>query len=453
MFFRIPGQIKEFCGLFSSLLSKPQLGNVSVFLTGICLGSGSRSMAQLGRTVVSETRYRGSVSRAFGSRRLRTRDLTKAVAKSLIESAVRRGTPERWFLSIDAVSTRRGGFTKIINARQYHKKSEGSRGAGSKAFTFLFGLLINERGERIPLPRKTWWSEAEAKKNGKRFRTQVDLACDLVSEAREYLPNSEIVVLADSAFANKKLSECCQREETTFIVPLSRNRCFTPTGKERKQKTKRRKIRERLGFFGLSSWDCFNLVSSKEESASYRRHSKRERELEKRRSYRVICETQDVSELGNVQVVYSQKSPVYTARGPKNEESLKVLACNDSSLTARQIAEYYEIRWQIELFFRELKSGLGLGEFRGQNFFAFERHVDLVVLAFMCLEWMRIEEKSVRNPSQARTTDMKQWLAAQALKNDFEHLEQLLQTESGTETVRGKIHAYLGSFASEASSA
>ena len=55
----------------------------------------------------------------------------------------------------------------------------------------------------------------------------------------------------------------------------------------------------------------------------------------------------------------------------------KVLACTDPAATARQVIEWYEVRWHIETFFRELKSRLQLGCYVLMRFEAVERYLDL----------------------------------------------------------------------------
>lgn len=45
--------------------------------------------------------------------------------------------------------------------------------------------------------------------------------------------------------------------------------------------------------------------------------------------------------------------------GPKNT---KLLVTNLLELSARQVIDIYQRRWAIEILFKELKSGLGLGE-------------------------------------------------------------------------------------------
>jgi hypothetical protein len=60
--------------------------------------------------------------------------------------------------------------------------------------------------------------------------------------------------------------------------------------------------------------------------------------------------------VGDVTVVLSKKGRNV---GPKNT---KILVTNLPGATARQIIAIYQRRWPIEIMFRELKSGVGLGE-------------------------------------------------------------------------------------------
>src|SRR5262249_44306509 len=70
----------------------------------------------------------------------------------------------------------------------------------------------------------------------------------------------------------------------------------------------------------------------------------------------------------------------------------KVLLTNDRSLEAAALLELYDLRWQIELFFKELKSTLGLGRYRFGDFRCVEGWVSLVLLAFAYLEWYHAEQ-------------------------------------------------------------
>ena len=88
----------------------------------------------------------------------------------------------------------------------------------------------------------------------------------------------------------------------------------------------------------------------------------------------------------------------------------------------------------MEVWFRELKSHLGMADFGGQNFGAFERHVDLVMLAFASQEWRRIALLGLRLAPKiqaqmvgARTSFMKELLDVEAQEGDSRFLENCLK--------------------------
>jgi IS4 transposase len=89
---------------------------------------------------------------------------------------------------------------------------------------------------------------------------------------------------------------------------------------------------------------------------------------------RAKSENLGISGLGDILVTFSWKK-----RNRKYDKRLlKVLLCSNPHMSTEEILELYALRWQIEIFFRELKSDLGLSGFSGRSFKAFERHVDLI---------------------------------------------------------------------------
>ena len=418
-----PSRVKAFCEVFRSTLSRPQLSNLTMFISGILLARGKRSLAQFGRTIAQRTRYRGTISRHLRSRYLRTRDWCGRMSQHLVGMVpVNRGA--RWVLCIDGVSSQRGSFTKIANAQQLQKKGPKSRGSGSKSHTFVMGLLITDTGVRIPLRRMTWRTKSYARKTNKKYKTQTDLACELMKEGQRLVPQGvELIVLADAYFGVRKVAECCKRLKLTYIIPLGPQRIIPGSN------NRRMRIDNRARRLRRDVWEEFSLVSGSEETVHYRRYSASEREKSKRRRFRVYSEVRNVLTLGDVNLTYSWKSPIYTSRGPRDRESLKFLASNNLDLRPCEVVELYELRWQIELFFRELKSNLGLGDFQGTDFQAFERYVDLVLLSFMCLEWSRLMEP--RALATRRTTGIRDYLYVKSIEEDLVRLSSEINTASG----------------------
>src|SRR5262249_20666940 len=117
----------------------------------------------------------------------------------------------------------------------------------------------------------------------------------------------------------------------------------------------------------------------------------------------------------------------------------KVLACTDATATARQVVEWYEVRWQIEIYFRELKSRMQFGCYVLQKFEAVERYVDLLLSGMLLLEWERLRDmqQQPRGPRvgeahvQARTTDRLRGLERQCQEWNLRVLEGDLRTAAG----------------------
>jgi len=73
-------------------------------------------------------------------------------------------------------------------------------------------------------------------------------------------------------------------------------------------------------------------------------------------------------------------------RRRKNSKTFTFLVCNDTSLAGVQILEYYKKRWSIEVFHRDCKQHLGMGEYQARKLDAVVIHLHLVFLAYTLLK-------------------------------------------------------------------
>jgi hypothetical protein len=437
----IPPRIKSFCGQFEGMISEAKRPALSWLLAAYLLATGKRTQSAVARGVLSRARSPSSVSRRMRRERFRTRDLVRAATRKHIARELRRagGGEEVWFLAIDAVATKRGGDTKIGNAFRCVKPRR-TKGRSSKAHHFVMGLLVTASGARIPLPRRTYYTKEyirREKKKGRRlsYKTQLDLACLIIKELK--LPqNIKLVVLADEYFEGRKLTNLCRKKGYAFIAPVDRRRTFTP----------RKSLHARGKALARSAYRTLTLRQGEEDTASHRRHMPKGARKKDRRVYRYCCERRAVAKTGEVAVVYSWKRRRDRSGRPTSRESFKVLVCSDPTLFGEddvakigaKVVEFYEMRWQVEVFFRELKSDLGLEDYRGCDFGAFERHVDLTMLSFMCLEDMRREEMArTRSPvkrrefARLRTRGLKRRLTLEAHTADVEWIMELASSRRG----------------------
>ena len=107
--------------------------------------------------------------------------------------------------------------------------------------------------------------------------------------------------------------------------------------------------------------------------------------------------------VGDVLLVFSTKEQ------PKPGQKVavqKVLISNGVDLSAAEVVTLYDLRWQIELFFKELKSTLGFAQYRFRRFEAVEGWVQASLVTFCYLEWYRARQ--LRRPELSEP-DKKGW--------------------------------------------
>ena len=128
----------------------------------------------------------------------------------------------------------------------------------------------------------------------------------------------------------------------------------------------------------------------------------------------------------------------------------KILLSNDLGLTAREAVLRYAIRWQIELFFEECESILGMVAYRFAEFVRVERWVDLALSTYLYLEWYRwgrleqsgLEEEREWWQSQ-RTAGSCRAVRAEREDQELRWLGGRLATPGGCKRLRRLLRASL----------
>lgn len=73
-------------------------------------------------------------------------------------------------------------------------------------------------------------------------------------------------------------------------------------------------------------------------------------------------------------------------RQRRNSKTFTFLVSNNTDLDGLQVLEYYKKRWAIEVFYRDCKQHLGMGEYQVRRLDAVVIHLHLVVLAYTLLK-------------------------------------------------------------------
>ena len=379
----VPEPVHTFVEKFSTSLDKRKVMIFPLLLSCFLLCRGPKSYAGLARSITVQERNRSSLCRFFRRQRLRSRNIYEDAMNCVLEQWYDHGKvdePVIWFLAIDGVCSKRGGFSKIDNATKYRRKRK-DKGPSTKAHTFIQALLITHTGMRIPLPRRTYYTRKYCRKHLRKYVKMTQLSA-LIIETVHVPPMVSVVVVADEFFEGKLLDGACNKRGFTYITPVDRRRCMENRQGERASQTLYRHGKS------LDRKKLTKIVFApyRERTALLRRRTGGDK---KQRVYFATSEKLRVSGLGERTVVFSWKPRTKSRRWKSSW--FKVLVSNATKSDAKKLIEYYELRWQIEIFFRELKSFMGLVDFTGEDFEAYERFVDMVLLAYLFLEWYRVQ--------------------------------------------------------------
>ena len=245
------------------------------------------------------------------------------------------------------------------------------------------GLLITPSGMRLPFS-VSYYTEAYCKAKKIAYHKQTELAAQLIRQL-PLPPEVRVVVLGDTAFDAKAIRTACEERKFSWIVPINPERVLAGE----KPRPKVSSLSEDLT---ADQMVCLKVHPGKGKYVDYRRISRyRIGPKFKPRTYYVHEESRDVHSVGKVRLFFSTtKAP---AQGHQVEVQ-KTLMTNDAKLTLRDVIELYQLRWQIELFFKELKSTLGLHHYRFKKFEKVETWVTLCLVTFVYLEWIRAQTET-----------------------------------------------------------
>lgn len=371
-----------------------------------------RSTKAASRAVRDELRDAGNLLRFLGKSRSPGVLLAAAQAR-LLEDAHQRDRRLHLLLidstqhtqhSADPENTFSRGNTKqrprqsARRQKKVHKKS---------CHTFVFALLLCPCGLRIPywLPFHT---KGYCKARGWGHRTRADLAAQLITS----LPLAggvPVVVVGDTAFEAKQVRRACAARDYRWIVPVNPERVLA--GSSASERPKVLSLSK-----GLKARDFSQLSFRLDEGplAPMARVSPgRVRSSKHQRVYWVHKRTADVHSVGEVVLLFSnQKGPKATTGEVLVQ---KVLMSDAKGAGAEQLLRWYALRWQIEVFFKEMKGELGMCQYRTGDFGRVVGWVRLCVLSFCYLEHRRLARLA-----QAGKKERPYWAAArtQALRAD-----------------------------------
>ena len=468
--FGVPAAVQRFFAPVTAAVSRPLRRAIPAMVLALLLAPHRRCLKTLAGVVLGRRNHASTISRRLRNANWRTWDWYVCLYQHTLAAvdryerqwaAAQRGEPARhWMAIVD--TTYHATHAEVMENVLTFNRRQNPNSRATRHHAFVLGMVLTDTGARIPLPRRSYYTRDYCQRHGRRYRTQVELAAALL---RDLVVPAGVAVTAvyDSAFDADDIHRVCRHRHFREVFPLDPNRTFAAGPDADASGVPGQKV---VGWTRSWGREQFTLVALQHANEAHgfmrRRHRDNLRLRKTTRRYAVASQPATVSGLGACLVVASYKEnprvqllagesadwyAYHQAQRPPRKQQRwvpqrwhgKVLACTDTTASARQVVEWYEVRWQIELFFRELKSRMQFGCYVLQKFEAVERYVDLILLGMLLLEQERLREmeQNQRRPRvgeanvQARTTDRLRCLESQCQEWNIGVLEQALRTEAG----------------------
>lgn len=254
-------------------------------------------------------------------------------------------------------------------------------GKSVKGHQYVTAILLF-RGRRIPFGVSLYVKKEHARELKLPFRKTTELAADLI-RSLDLPPGVKGRVLFDSYYLCPAVTDACREKGFPFVSTLKGNRNLFKNGR----KLKARPYGDNL--FKRQNAKRFAMMKSGKRV----------------RFCYVDAGWLDVGNQGSLHVVYSRKN---------GEPGVLALVTDDPELTPKEMIEAYDGRWNIEVFFKDAKQLLGLGQYQNRPYQAAVNHLHLVCFAYALLTHLAIEGAGKKG-KRAKTAE----LSTEGLQNEL----------------------------------
>jgi len=256
------------------------------------------------------------------------------------------------YLIIDETQTLKRA-KKMFGVRKLYHHATGKFGTGHT----MVKACLWYRGVTIPWSSALCLCKEDARKDGRAFQTQTELAAGIIRYAD--LPTGlNVTVLFDAYYLCDVVADACRCRGWHYIGVAKSNRNFFVDGQKKKLEKYGRNVLARAG-----RW-C-NIEG-----------------LRKSGSYRLAGRVGIMKKLGTVKAVFSRR---------RGESKMVSLVTDDLRASIRNVVADYLKRWAIELLIKDEKQQLGLGDYRVLRYRAVVRHLHLVDIAYACLTRLALD--------------------------------------------------------------
>ena len=338
-----PQVVQCLLGWTKDCLSRPQFLHIRIFVIGVLVTGESRLKALAEAT--SFGRHRTSLALFLSQAQWDEQAMLAEQMRRVLNSMKPRKGEFLYLLIDDTRIVKRSTTMDDVSKLWDHSHQRFARGH------MVVTVAVRFRGVTLPWRLQVWQPKAVA---GRKYVKTTEIAAAMI---REFEPprGVKVRVLFDAFYLCAKVTNACKSCGFTWFSVASKNRKLT---------------REQGRNGSLKS-----LAPGMLKYSGHRVRLKRDRGW---RWMRITSVNGRLAKIGDVRIVFSKR--------PRDPWT-KVLAVATNELTRRDrdVIEIYEKRWNIEVLFKELRSELGLGDYRMQTRKGIRRHLHLVCLAHLVL--------------------------------------------------------------------
>ncbi len=188
MLFGVPPAVKAFFRPVGARLSKPIGRALPVMVLSWLLAPHRRCLKTLAGLVLGHREHVATISRRLRNRLWKTLTWYTTLYEALWSETDRcerrwAGRKQRhWMLVID--TTYHGTMSVCLENLLCFNRHHNPRQRTSSNHAFLLGLVLTDKGGRLPLPRKSYYTKAYCQKKRRRYRSLNDLAAALIREVK-----------------------------------------------------------------------------------------------------------------------------------------------------------------------------------------------------------------------------------------------------------------------------
>ncbi len=327
--------------VYKPCFSKPQWTHFNNYITGLFVGEkGEKNIQDIAMNVL-DGGHQSSLNRFITKHRWDLRQLNAIRLRECLHE--RTGG----VLSLDDTLIEKTGKAMGGVGYLYDSVQKKNILCHDIVSTFYRGSCT----EQLPLYFEPYMKQEVAENSDIWFRTKIQIALDLLRQSLVQVTPAAVVF--DEWYMSQEVTEFVASRGLTWVSQAKTNRC----------------IQVGETWIGLATYA--RLLPAK-------LFSRVNTEVDEKRFKWFYETTVMMKKVGVIKLV--------VLRQRKNSRKFTFLVSNTTSLSGMQVLKYYKKRWAIEVFHRDCKQHLGLGEYQIRKLDCVVIHLHLVFLAYTLLK-------------------------------------------------------------------